>query len=309
MNPLRRLLLRASESRFLAERLPRLPAVRRSVRRFVPGESVEEALEAARELEDEGLHTVLTRLGENVENPGDAAEATRHYREVLDRVAKGRERSEISVKLTHLGLDLAPDRARRNLETLAARAKETGNFVWVDMERSPYVDPTLRLFRRVREEHGAVGLCLQAYLYRTPSDLQALLAEGSSVRLVKGAYDEPEDVAYPGRSDVDAAYVELAREMLRSALRDGVRHGFATHDDAMIEAVAEDADELGVERGAYEFQMLYGIRSGLQRRLAGDDHAVRTLISYGSEWFAWYLRRLAERPANLGFVLRNLFRS
>lgn len=308
MNPVRELLLRASESPFLAERLPRLPPVRRSVERFMPGERLEDALEAAATLERDGIASVLTRLGENVETESEAREATEHYLRVLDEAEAAGEDAEISVKLTHLGLDQGRGLAEENLDALAAKAASGGGFVWVDMERSPYVDPTLEVCGQVLGRRDAVGVCLQSYLRRTPDDLERLLADECSVRLVKGAYDEPPEIAYPDRSAVDASYHELARRMLRSAAADGVRHGFGTHDDRLLGRIREEAAEAGLDRDDYEIQMMYGIRRDLQRRLAERGHRVRVLISYGSEWFAWFGRRLAERPANLWFVLRNLFR-
>lgn len=308
MNPLRQIFLRASHSDRLAEWLPRLPAVRRAVDRFLPGETLEDALEAARELEERGMASVLTRLGENVGSPEEAEEEARHYLRVLDEVADRGLPGEISVKLTHLGLDLSPTDTRRHLAILAERAREHGSFVWVDMESSDYVDPTLELFRDVRWEHPRVGVCVQAYLHRTPEDVERLLEEGASLRLVKGAYDEPPTVALQKKSAVDAAFLRLARRMLRAARDRGTRQTFGTHDPRMIRGVREAADELDVPADLYEIQMLYGIRNRALARLADEGHRCRVLISYGEDWFPWYMRRLAERPANVWFVVRSLFR-
>lgn len=306
MQPLRDLLLRASESRFLAERLPRLGPVRRAVRRFIPGERLEDALGAVEELADRGIASVLTHLGENVTDRAEAEATARGYVRALERVEELGHDAEVSVKPTHLGLDLGRDLARRNLVTVARQADEVGRFTWVDMERRRYVDDTLDLVEAARSRTPRVGVCLQAYLRRTRADLERMLAAAVGVRLVKGAYREPPEAAYQADEAVDRNFLELAERLLRSTREDGVRHAFATHDAALLERVEERAVRLGLSRDAYEVQMLYGIRPRLQRRLAGEGFRVRVLISYGAEWFSWYVRRLAERPANLLHLLRNL---
>jgi proline dehydrogenase len=236
------------------------------------------------------------------------AEADRvadHYTEVLDEIGTRGLDAEISVKPTHLGLDLDAGRTLRNLERLAGRSQALGRWLWIDMESSPYVDPTLDLYRALLVRHRNVGVCLQAYLYRTADDLAALLPLGPGIRLVKGAYSEPEEVAYPRKRDVDESYLRLAHSLLE-AMGDGeVRAAFATHDLGLVARIRRRAEEKGVEARDLEFQMLYGIRSGEQRRLAADGCRTRILISYGDAWFPWYMRRLAERPANLWFVVRS----
>ncbi|MBW3535277.1 MAG: proline dehydrogenase family protein, partial [Gemmatimonadetes bacterium] len=247
---LRRGLLWASTNPFLAERLPRLPFVRRAVRRFMPGESTEDALDAAARREREGAGAVLTLLGENVEDEAEARAVVDHYRGVLERARERGLDVEISVKPTHLGLDLSPDLAAQNLRELTAAAE--GSFVWVDMESSPYVDATLELYRAARREHDHVGVCLQAYLHRTPTDLQALLPLEPAIRLVKGAYLEPPDVAHPKKRSVDAAFKSLARTLLleRRAGRMG-RPALATHDGNIQGDVTRMARELAAaESGA-----------------------------------------------------------
>lgn len=306
MNLLRRLLLGLSKNEWLNRRLPRLGFVRRSVRRFIPGEELSDALRAAETLSAEGIASVLTELGENVESVDDARATVDHYREVLERAGDRPEEIEVSVKLTHLGLDLDRSMAADHLLELARTADATGSFVWVDMEESRYVDDTLEVVEGVRAEASRVGVCLQAYLHRTPKDLARLLEEGTSVRLVKGAYREPPELALQEAEAVNRSFLSLARPLLESVREHGVRHAFATHDGDLVEAVREEAGRRGVEPGAYEFQLLYGIREELARTLAREGHRVRILISYGSEWFAWYVRRLAERPANLWLLLRNL---
>lgn len=306
---LRRLFLWASRNRRLKETLPRLGFVRRAVSRFMPGESAEAALREAEELEVRGIGSVLTLLGENVSEAAEAREVLDHYVGVLEDVADRELDAEISVKLTHMGLDLDRELARANLEHLVERAKERGSFVWIDMEASPYVDATLELFRRTRAAHANVGVCLQSYLYRTADDLESLLPLRPAIRLVKGAYSEPDHLAFPKKRDVDANFLELARRLLDEERRDGaVRPAFATHDGALIGRIRGMAGERGLTPSACEFQMLYGIGRAEQRRLAAEGHPVRVLISYGEEWFPWYMRRLAERPANVWFVVRSLFR-
>jgi proline dehydrogenase len=301
----RHLLLRASRSDRLREAFPRLPFADRAVRRFMPGERAEDALDAARVLDRHGLTTVLTQLGENVTEPAEAVLVVDHYLGVLDEIGRRGLDAEISVKPTHLGLDLDYDGTLGNLERLAARSRTLERWLWIDMESSFYVEPTLRLYRALRARHPNVGVCLQAYLYRTADDLAALLPLYPGIRLVKGAYSEPEGVAYPRKRDVDERYMRLAETLLDAQRRGPVRVAFATHDLALVTWIRQRAEEKGMDAGELEFQMLYGIRSEQQRRLAAAGCRTRVLISYGEAWFPWYMRRLAERPANLWFVARS----
>jgi proline dehydrogenase len=303
---LRRFFLWCSESAWLADRLPRMPFVRRSVQRFVPGEKVDDALAAAGRLLEVGIASVLTRLGEHVHSEAEAAEVTDHYLDVLARHSDAGSAPEISVKLTQLGLEVSTELARQELLRLCGEAGRRGNFVWVDMEDSPYVDRTLELYRSARLEHDNVGLCLQAYLRRTAKDLDGVLSVHGTVRLVKGAYDEPAHIAFPNKRDVDENFAALSVRLLEHIRSEGGRQAFATHDLELIERVRAAAKAAGVPPDGYEIQMLYGIQSAAQRRLAAEGQRVRTLISYGDQWFAWYMRRLAERPANVAFVLRSL---
>ena len=301
----RTLLLRASRSAFLAAQLKRRAFVGRAVRRFMPGEELPAALDAAERLAASGLDTVLTQLGENLTSRADADAVRDHYLGVLRDLQRHRLRAHISIKLTQLGLDVDRGACERSLDALAASAEGTGSFLWIDMEDSHYTDLTLGIFRRARAAHAGVGLCLQAYLRRTGADLDSLLPLAPAIRLVKGAYAEPADVAFPRKADVDAAYLALGERLLEHAAR-GARPVFGTHDVRLIERLRARAAKLKLPPGTCEFHLLYGIRDAEQRRLAAEGETVRVLISYGTAWFAWYMRRLAERPANVWFVLKNL---
>ena len=306
MSVARRLLLRASRSAWLASQLRNRAFFRRAVRRFMPGEELPAALAAAADLAAAGIGSVLTQLGEQVATRQEAARVRDHYLDVLAHVRARRLPSELSVKLTHLGLDVDRAACHTDLQTLARAAADAGSFLWIDMEESRYVDPTLEIFRTVRAVQPRVGVCLQAYLRRTPADLDALLALKPAIRLVKGAYNEPAAVAYPLKRDVDATYLALADRLLDRAARAQARPVFGTHDLGLVKRIRERATALHVAPGGYEVHMLYGIRSAEQRALARDGVRVRVLISYGTHWFPWYMRRLAERPANVWFVVRNL---
>jgi proline dehydrogenase len=305
MTFLRNLLLAASESRWLRERAVKFPFVRRAVSRFMPGEEFADALAASRAL---GVGTVLTRLGENLRNAAEATDVAQHYRDVLDRVRQEGSDVEISVKLTQLGLDFSREECERHLHALAEHARALGNWVWVDMESTAYTEVTLEVFRRLRAAFPNTGLCVQSYLYRTAGDVETLIALGAGIRLVKGAYKEPPDKAFPKKEDVDENYFRLAERLLSPEAREkGVRAIFGTHDPVLIRRIEALGRSLGLGPGALEFQMLYGIGCSEQLRLAAAGYRFRVLISYGEAWFPWYMRRLAERPANVLFVLRSLF--
>jgi proline dehydrogenase len=305
---MRALFLAASENRWLRERGVRAPFVRRAVSRFMPGETFEDMLEAARTFPPQGIHTVFTRLGENVTDRAEADQVAAHYLEAIEKVRRAGLSCEPSVKLTQLGLDIDRERTRRHLHAIAAAAAAAGSFLWIDMEQSPYVDVTLDLTEELRAAHPAVGVCLQAYLHRTPRDLERMLRIDAGVRLVKGAYREPASVALQSKKEVDARYLALGRQMLDDRARGGrTRVVFGTHDSRLIAALLAHARAIGVPQGGYEIHMLYGIRREEQQRLASAGEHVRVLIAYGSYWFPWYMRRLAERPANVWFVIRSLF--
>src|SRR5437899_9954355 len=304
---MRQVFLWASRQAWLGDQFRRRRFAQVAVRRFMPGEEVGSALEAALAVRPKGISTVLTQLGENITQLSEAKEVADHYSGVLDRIGPLGLDCQISIKLTQLGLDVSRDEARQFVAALVKRAAELKNFVWIDMEDSSYVDATLDLYRRVRAEHQNVGVCLQAYLRRTAADLESLLAVGPSIRLVKGAYREPASVVFPKKSDVDVEYLKLARMLLkRVAGRPGTRVGFGTHDLRLVEQIVRDAQAAGVGKDAFELQMLFGIGREDQERLAARGYRVRVLISYGSYWFPWYMRRLAERPANVWFVVKSM---
>lgn len=306
---MRSVLLAASRSAWLRERAMRSGIVRRATRRFMPGEKLEDALEATRALEREGIPTILTRLGENLAGEADARAVADHYVQAQEQVREAGVRSEMSVKLTQLGLDLSPDLALANLDRIAAHAATLGRRVWVDMEGSAYTPATLDLYRRARARRANVGIALQSYLRRTADDLESLVPLGAAIRLVKGAYDEPARIAFRDRREVDENFVRLGERMLKpDALAAGVFPGFGTHDERIVDHLARHASGLGVAKDRYEFEMLYGIRRDLQSRLVAAGEPLRVLISYGEAWFPWYMRRLAERPANVWFVVKSALR-
>ena len=309
MSLARRLLLAMSTNVWLRERAMRSQFVRRSVSTFMPGERLEDAMAAAAAQEARGIGTIFTKLGENLTRVEDAEEVTRHYLDVLDKVKAAGQRAQISVKPTQLGLDLDKELCFRNLQRLVDRAGERDNFVWIDMESSPYVDPTLDLFRRTRARSARIGIALQAYLYRTADDVESLVPLGSAIRLVKGAYLEPSSVAYPKKSDVDDSFFKLSCRLLAEDAQNagGLLH-MATHDPTLVGRLTAFIDAHRVPKSAYEFAMLYGIQRPLQQRLVTSGRPLRVLVAYGEYWFAWYMRRLAERPANVWFVMKNLFR-
>ena len=304
----RKFLLALSTNAWLRDHATKAAFVRRSVSTFMPGERVEDAMAAAGEQEKQGIRTIFTRLGENITRVEEAEEVTAHYLDVLDKVKAAGLQAQISVKPTQLGLDQDKDLCLRNLQRLVDRASETGNFVWLDMESSPYVDPTLELFRKIRGRSPLVGVALQAYLYRTAADIENLLPLGPAVRLVKGAYLEPPDIAFPKKPDVDENYYTLACRMLSAdAQKAGALLHVATHDPVLVGRLGAFVTEHHVPSTAYEYAMLYGIQRPLQQRLVKDGKPLRVLIAYGEYWFPWYMRRLAERPANVWFVVKNLF--
>lgn len=292
---------------WLRERVPRLWFARRAIRRFMPGEDVDSALKAAVGFQVEGLASEFTRLGENLSHIEEADEVASHYLELMTQIAERKLDGEISVKLTQLGFDLDVERTMTHATALAARAAETGKTFWIDMEGSAYVEGTLAFYEQLKATHPNVGLCLQAYLKRTAADIRRLLPLSPRIRLVKGAYAEPASIAYQARHDVDANYLALTVTMLE-AIKSGrdVRIGLGTHDVLLIEQAAEHATALGLPKAAFEVQMLYGIRMDQQRRLAHEGFLVRDLIAYGEAWYPWYMRRLAERPANVIFALRQI---
>jgi proline dehydrogenase len=307
MSLLRRSLLVASRNAWLRERAPRYRAVKRTAERFLPGENAEDALVAARRLAESGVGAILTHLGENVSDRAEAEAVTQHYLGVLERIRAAGPPVEISVKLTQLGLDLGAEFCFANLARLMEHLPG-GKTLWLDMEQSAYVDATLELYRRARATHSNVGVCVQAYLYRTERDVERLVEVGAAVRLVKGAYNEPAEIAFPKKKDVDENFFRLGQMLLGpEALRAGVRAAIGTHDRAMIARLTDWAAAQGIAKDQIEFQMLYGIQRAEQARLAREGYRSSVLINYGSYWFPWFMRRMAERPANVLFLARNFF--
>jgi proline dehydrogenase len=273
--------------------------------RFVAGEDLDTCVGVLRGLNERGLHANTTLLGEDVLEEAETRKVVEDYLTILQRLHDEELRCNVALKLTHLGLDIDEDLAVENVRRVVERAAELGNFIRIDMEYSALVDPTLRIYSRLREAGlDNVGTVLQAYLYRTPDDLESLLPLAPNLRLVKGAYLEPESVAYPKKEDVDAAYVRLVE---RSLAGDGYT-AIATHDERAIEHALAFAEREGTGRDRFELQMLYGVRPQLQLDLAARGYKVLVATPFGPEWFPFFTRRLAERPANLGFVVRNLVR-
>jgi proline dehydrogenase len=308
MSVMRSVLLAISENRWMRETGPKLWFVKRAARRFMPGEAFADMLRAAGELAPSGIDTVFTRLGESVTDAAEATAVREHYLGALDEIRARGMRCEPSIKLTQLGLDIDKEQCFANLRALAERAHATGNYLWIDMEQASYVDVTLELTRRIRAEFPRVGVCLQAYLYRTMDDLKALIDLGIGVRVVKGAYKEPASVAMPKKADVDDNFFALAVVMLEALGRkNGFRPVFGTHDLGLITRIQGHAERAGLAARDVEVHMLYGIQRAGQGRLVKEGVNLRVLVAYGSYWFAWYVRRLAERPANVWFVVRSMF--
>lgn len=301
---LRSTLLKLSESQGFARLVTSNRTTRRMSHRFVAGEELDEAIAAARVSNDQGMLVSLDYLGENVATAADAQRARDAYLQVFDRIAAEKLDANVSCKLTQLGLDLSPEFCEGQVLSIVERAASCDNFLRVDMEGSAYTERTIEVVKKVRSRSPAIGTVIQAYLYRSEQDIQDLLAIGCRIRLCKGAYKEPPHVAFPKKEDVDANYVKLVRLLLPS----GFYHGIATHDPRMIGATIRIAAENRVSKADFEFQMLYGVRTDLQRRLVRDGYRLRIYIPYGRDWFPYFMRRLAERPANLGFFVRNFFR-
>jgi len=306
MSLMRNALLWASQNQRLRETLPRFGFVRKAVRRFMPGEDVEAALGAAEELRSHGITSTFTRLGENVASAQEAAGVRDHYLNVLDRIRERGLDTHVSTKLTQLGLDIDPELAFQGMRAITAKASGLGNFTWIDMEQSGYVNVTLEIYRRIQREHPNIGVCLQAYLRRTPSDFESLYPLSPAIRLVKGAYKEPPELVLPSKREVDEAYYRLSAEYLSRVGQPRHNLSFGTHDLSLIRRIGAAAEQAGLGRSAPEYTMLYGIQSQEQLRLAREGFKVRVLVAYGDYWFPWYMRRLAERPANVWFVLKNL---
>jgi proline dehydrogenase len=297
---LRKAILAAADSRRVRS-LVRRHGMRLGAARFVAGETLDDCIAVLRRLNEQGLHANTTLLGEGVLEPGETGQVVAAYEEVIDRIATERLQANVALKLTHLGLEIDEELAYANLRRLL----EPGSFIRIDMEQSQFVDATLRIYRRLRAEGlDNVGTVLQAYLYRTPDDLESLLPLAPNLRLVKGAYLEPAAIAYPRKADVDAVYARLAERMLAA----GGHTAIATHDETLIERVIRFADLNEIPGERFEFQMLYGVRPQLQLALVRRGYKVLVATPYGPEWYPYLMRRLGERPANLLFLLKNTVR-
>jgi proline dehydrogenase len=316
---LRNLLLHLSHARWARQFITHFRCAWRTASRFVAGETVDDAIAVIRTLNAKGRLATVDHLGENVTNAAEAGRAADDYVFILGKIAESGVCANVSIKLTQFGLDLGDDCCAENVRRVLEKARDTHNFVRIDMEGTPYTSRTLAIYHRMRQEFDNVGVVLQAYLFRTERDLLDLTdhAPPARIRLCKGAYNEPVDKAFPHKADVDASFAKLARLLLDRArlitpLADDGRipplAALATHDERLIAAAKTYAAEHGVAREHFEFQMLHGIRRELQEQLAAEGYAVRVYVPFGTEWYPYFMRRLAERPANLWFFLSNLFR-
>lgn len=304
---LRALFISLSESKALRSFAERSKAGQRVSQRFIAGMTLDEVVSATKTLNAAGMRVTMDRLGESVLNAEQARDAAGTYMQLLDAIEREKLDANVSVKLTGIGFDVDKALTQKLVEDMTARAASIGSFVRVDMEGSPYTQQTLDLVNAVYakpESKGAVGIVIQSYLYRSENDVQDLCAKGIRIRLCKGAYKEPSSIAFQAKSDVDANYVKLMKIMLKS----GVFHGIATHHEAMIDAAIRFAREEKIDPSAFEFQMLYGIRRDLQEKLVKEGWGVRVYVPFGREWYPYFMRRLAERPANVLFIAKNFFR-
>lgn len=306
MSALRSALLWASQNPRMERMVRSSRAMRPLVSRFMPGESIADALAATRALQSSGTPVIITYLGENVTSDTAADETVAEYQRLVTALGPMRDAAHVSIKLTQFGWDLNKDRALDRVRILSRLVAANGSMLAIDMESSPYVESTVEAYEELARGARHVALCLQAYLHRTPGDVERLLGVQPYIRLVKGAYREPPSVALQSRVEIDARYRELARTLLR-ATSGGTRVVFGTHDVPLVNRLRDDARELGIADDAYEIQMLYGIQDAGRRQLAAGGHRTRVLISYGKAWYAWFMRRLAEKPSNLTLVSRNLF--
>jgi proline dehydrogenase len=306
---MRTIFLFLSGSRLLKQWTSKSRLAQIAARRFVSGDTIDDVIAVIRDANRRGLTTTLDHLGENTETEAQAIAAADDYLAALDHIAATGVQSHVSVKLTQLGLDLGTGFCRKNVARVAARAQAIGSFMRIDMESSDYTDRTLEILYALREDYHDVGVVVQAYLYRSRSDVEALIDAGVPVRLCKGAYNEPASLAFPQKADVDQNMIDLMHLLLSARARaSGARLAMATHDEKLIEATKAYAAAHDIPPIAYEFQMLYGVRPALQQRLADEGYGMRVYVPYGTEWYPYYMRRLAERPANVWFIISNLLR-
>jgi len=304
----RNILLWASESKWMRDNIPTFKFVKNAVKKFMPGEKPEDALDAAIRFDFMGIPTVFTRLGENITKLEEGEEVCNHYLDLIDEIADKKLNIEISLKLTQLGFDISVDETFNRCKIIARKVQEKlSSILWIDMEGSAYTQITIDFYKKLKNECTNVGLCLQAYFYRTEKDIVDLINIGANIRLVKGAYKEPAEIAITQKKNVDKNYIRLAETLLTAAKENKIRAAFGTHDENIIYSLIKWSKQHDIHKDKIEFQMLYGIKKEKQKNLAQRGYAVRVLISYGEYWYPWYMRRLAERPANVLFVLKNMF--
>jgi proline dehydrogenase len=302
----RNILLWASRNEWLKSRVPKMKSIQKAVKRFMPGEKIEDAILASKELLNKNIPTTFTHLGENISSLEEAEANTEHYLDLLEKINKEKLDTEVSLKLTHIGLDLSFEKTLNLFSSIASKATSLNNYVFIDIEDSSYADKTIDFYKKIKVKHQNVGLCLQAYLYRTMDDIKGMIDLNPCIRLVKGAYKESSSVAFPKLSQVNDNFVLLSDYLLEQIKEKDIRVAFGTHDLLIQEQVKKEAIKLGLSNERFEFQMLYGIKNSEQYKLASEEYKIRTLISFGEHWYPWYMRRLAERPANVGFVLKNI---
>jgi proline dehydrogenase len=303
----RSIILAAAQNQTINNFALKSRVVKRATKAFMPGEDPQDALDAGAALVKDGRTLLYTKLGEAITNIAEADAVRDHYLWFFDQLKARKLAAQVSIKPTQLGLDQSEAKCLEHCLALAAKAESVGSALWIDMEDSSYVDRTLTLYETVKAKHHTTGLALQAYLFRTPKDLERLRPLKPVIRLVKGAYAEPAHLAFPKKSDTDAAFEAISRTMLDWAKTGECTPVLGTHDIPLLERLTAYADGIRLEKGKYEIHMLYGIREKEQARFRREGHAVATLISYGDAWFRWYMRRLAERPANVLFVARSIF--
>lgn len=303
----RNILLWCSKNEWMKKNVPRFNFVQKAVKRFMPGEQSVNAIKAADELSSHKIPATFTYLGENISNLPEGEAVKNQYLTLLDEINESKLDIEISLKLTQLGFDLSFDNTLSLFKEIAKHAKEKKNNVFIDIEDSSYADKTIEFYLKVKEDFDNVGLCLQAYLYRTMDDINKMLPINPWIRLVKGAYKESPEIAFPTKKQVDENYFLLSKLLLKESARQNIRVAFGTHDIKLQKQIKTEAKKIGLAKDKVEFQMLFGIKAREQLKLAKEGYSIRTLISYGTHWYPWYMRRLAERPANVGFVIRNIF--
>ena len=303
----RNILLWASKNEWMTGHIPNYNFVQTAVKRFMPGETPSDAIDATSELLKFNIPTTLTHLGENINNLAEAEKAAEHYYNLLERIYQEKIDIEISLKLTQIGFDLSLDKTFDLFKQILQKAKECDNNVFIDIEDNSYVDNTIMFYKKMKLNFDNVGLCLQAYLYRTKDDIMEMMDIDPCIRLVKGAYNEPDTVAFKYKAEVDDNFFKLSKYFLEQIEKRRIRVAFATHDIELQQKIKVAAQKMEIPNEKIEFQMLYGIKNREQIRLAKEGYNIRTLISYGKAWYPWYMRRLAERPANVVFVLKNVF--